>query len=310
MHVLTSSILQFVYVFCGTNFNSAFKDYVPEQVVFKGFREGVVQKLLEMQEEKIQTNLRLFDRFSEYEDPEALQNIPNPYIHCVFDDTVADPRCHSADCLNEIAMYGRHYRCCTWINTQHGIHSHSLFLSHSSRLYCQYALASMCIFCRSVRHSSALFWSAKQSQHISLFPLSTCLIFFVLHSGHALNPGFRANADVAVTFEQMQKNQKETVREEWFNFFSKKGIFDSWLGMHTKDRNFVAYHAAAISLPLEDRLFKGQGDPEAPRVKLGCPEYWAMYSNNSSGGTGGGGTKGPSSRGAQVSATGPPDRHQ
>jgi hypothetical protein len=88
---------------------------------FKGFREGVVQKVLEMQEEKIQTNLRLFDRFSEYEDPDALQNIPNPYIHCVFDDTVADPRCHSADCLNEIAMYGRHYRCCTWINTQHGI---------------------------------------------------------------------------------------------------------------------------------------------------------------------------------------------
>lgn len=110
-----------MYVFCGTNFNSAFKDYVPEQVVFKGFREGVVQKVLEMQEEKIQTNLRLFDRFSEYEDPDALQNIPNPYIHCVFDDTVADPRCHSADCLNEIAMYGRHYRCCTWINTQHGI---------------------------------------------------------------------------------------------------------------------------------------------------------------------------------------------
>jgi hypothetical protein len=113
--------------------------------------------------------------------------------------------------------------------------------------------------------------------------------------------GFRANADVAVTFEQMQKNQKETVREEWFNFFSKKGIFDTWLGTHTKDRNFVAYHAAAISLPLEDRLFKGQGDPEAPRVKLGCPEFWAMYSNNNGGG---------GSRGAHVNASGPPDQHR
>jgi len=44
---------------------------------------------------------------------------------------------------------------------------------------------------------------------------------------------------VAITYEQMQKNQKETCREEWFNFFDKKGTFDSWLQMHTADRHFV-----------------------------------------------------------------------
>jgi hypothetical protein len=208
----------FVYVFAGTKFNSAFKAYVPDKVVFKGFREGVVTEIMAKQEEKIELNLRLFDRFNEYEDPEALQMLPNPYIHCVFDDCVADKQCHQAEILDELAFYGRHYRCSTWINTQHG---------------------------------------------------------------HALNPGFRNNADVAVTFEQMQKNQKETVREEWFNFFSKKSEFDAWLGMHTKDRNFVAYHAAAISLPIELRLFKGQGDPSAKPLKLGSKEFWKMYSKDS-----------------------------
>lgn len=135
-----SAMYPFVYVFCGTNFNSAFKDYVPEQAVFNGFREGVITAIMEKQKEKINTNLRLFDKFSEYEDPQALEMIPNPYIHCVFDDCVADKRCHSAECLDELAMYGRHYRISSWINTQHG---------------------------------------------------------------HALNPGFRNNADVATTFEQM-----------------------------------------------------------------------------------------------------------
>lgn len=79
----------------------------------------------------------------------------------------------------------------------------------------------------------------------------------------------------------MQKNQKETVREEWFNFFSKKSEFDAWLSIHTKDRNFVAYHAAAISLPIELRLFKGQGDPSAKPLKLGSKEFWKMYSKDS-----------------------------
>lgn len=62
-------------------------------------------------------------------------------------------------------------------------------------------------------------------------------------------------------------------------------MFESWLGQHTKDRNFVAFHAAAINLPLEHRLFKGQGDPEAPVVKLGCREFWVMMEKgNKSGG--------------------------
>jgi len=110
----------YVYIFSGTNFNSAFSDYVPDQVVFPGFQEGVVNLILETQTNKITTNLRLFERYQEFEDPDVLQMIPNPYIHCVFDDCVADKRCHNAECLDELAFYGRHYRTCAWINTQHG----------------------------------------------------------------------------------------------------------------------------------------------------------------------------------------------
>lgn len=42
--------------------------------------------------------------------------MPNPYIHCVFDDCTADPHLHNSYTLNELAMYGRHYRCGSWIN--------------------------------------------------------------------------------------------------------------------------------------------------------------------------------------------------
>lgn len=39
----------YVYIFAQTKFNNAFSDYVPEEVVFKGFKESAVQKLLEIQ---------------------------------------------------------------------------------------------------------------------------------------------------------------------------------------------------------------------------------------------------------------------
>lgn len=39
----------FVYVFAQTKFNNAFSSYCPEDVVFKGFKESAVQKLLDIQ---------------------------------------------------------------------------------------------------------------------------------------------------------------------------------------------------------------------------------------------------------------------
>lgn len=129
-----------MYIFAQTRFNNAFGDYVPEQAVFKGYNDGVINSILEMQESKIRTNQRLFERYSEHEDENALELIPNPFIHCLFDDTVADIQVHHSERLSELAYYGRHFKVSCWINTQHG---------------------------------------------------------------HALSPGFRANADVAVTFQQV-----------------------------------------------------------------------------------------------------------
>ena len=201
-------------MFAQTNFNGAFTDYVPSEVVFKGFNEGVISKIMEEQARKITINRRLFDKYSEFEDEEALYQIPNPYIHILFDDTVADRQVHDSDVLNELAYYGRHFRLSTWVNTQHG---------------------------------------------------------------HALNPGFRANADVAVSFEQIQKNQRDTVREEFLNFFTRKRDFDTFFDDHTEKRKFLAIHTADMELPWYQRIYGGISDPAVKPLKLGCAQFWKMH---------------------------------
>lgn len=204
----------FCYVFAQTNFNGAFHAYVPKECIFQGYNEAVLYKIMEEQVRKIKINLRLFERFSEFEDDEALLNIPNPYTFVLFDDTVAERQVHDSGVLNEIAYYGRHFRLGSWINTQHG---------------------------------------------------------------HALNPGFRANADVAVTFMQHQRNQRETVRDEFMNFFDKKWQFEEFLDEHTVDNQFLAVHLGDNKKRVRERLYKGLSDPDVQPVKLGCFEYWRMY---------------------------------
>lgn len=109
-----------VYIFAQTSFTGAFHSYVPEDAIFGGYSEGALWNLLKAQEEKIKINLRLYDKFAEFEDTTALQNIPNPYVHINFDDTVAQKGVHDSEALNEFAYYGRHYCFSTWINSQHG----------------------------------------------------------------------------------------------------------------------------------------------------------------------------------------------
>lgn len=210
----------YVYVFAQTRFTNAFRKYVPGEAIFKGYNEGVMHALLQEQERKIKVNQRLFDRYSEYEDDNALDLIPNPYVHLLFDDTVAERQVHDSEVLNELAFYGRHYKLSIWVNSQHG---------------------------------------------------------------HALHPGFRANSDVAVSFQQAQKNQRDTIREEYMNFFPRKCHFDSYFDTYTANRHFLAVQLADISLPWNERLYSGVGDPEVKPLKLGCPEYWRDYEEKKAG---------------------------
>lgn len=223
----------FVYFFCGTVFNSAFKKYAPKDALIKGYSEALVNKILEAQEQKIEANLRLYERFSQYEDEELLKMIPNPYVHIMFDDTAADVRTHDSTALKEIAMYGRHYRASNWISTQHG---HAL---HPGKLFIY-------------------------------------LLFRSIHINIIIS-GFRNNADVAISYKQVQKNQRETLRDEWLNSFQQFGVFNEWLDYNTQDRNFIAVHAADIVSPWQETIYKGVCDPKVEPLKLGCAKYWEMY---------------------------------
>jgi hypothetical protein len=205
----------YVYFFASTRFASQFSAYAPEQAIHKGFSEAVLWKLLSIQEQKIRTNLRLYDYWSQYEDPNMLANIPNPYIYMLWDDTIGGRLVHDSDALNDVAYFGRHFRTSGWINTQHG---------------------------------------------------------------HAIHPGFRANTDVSIGFQQAQWNQRETYRREYMSFLENKGIFDKLYDEFTSDRQFIAIDLAAIEKQWHERMYVGCPDPDVAPIKVGCAEYWAEFS--------------------------------
>jgi hypothetical protein len=205
----------YVYFFAQTRFASQFADYAPEQAIHKGFSEGVLWKLLQIQEDKIKYNLRQYEYWSQYEDPNMLANIPNPYIYMLWDDTIGGRLVHDSEILNDIAYFGRHYRTSGWINTQHG---------------------------------------------------------------HAIHPGFRANTDVAIGFQQAQWNQRETYRREYLSFLENKGVFDNLYDEFTKDRQFIAIDLASIEKEWDERMFIGCPDPDVRPLKVGCQEYWTEFS--------------------------------
>jgi len=205
----------YVYFFAQTRFASQFADFAPEQAIHKGFSEGVLWKLLQIQEDKIKYNLRQYEYWSQYEDPNMLANIPNPYIYMLWDDTIGGRLVHDSEILNDIAYFGRHYRTSGWINTQHG---------------------------------------------------------------HAIHPGFRANTDVAIGFQQAQWNQRETYRREYLSFLENKGVFDNLYDEFTKDRQFIAIDLASIEKEWDERMFIGCPDPDVRPLKVGCQEYWTEFS--------------------------------
>lgn len=205
----------YVYFFAQTRFASQFADYAPPQAIHKGFSEGVLWKLLSIQEEKIKYNLRQYEYWSQYEDPNMLANIPNPYIYMLWDDTIGGRLVHDSEVLNDIAYFGRHYRTAGWINTQHG---------------------------------------------------------------HAIHPGFRANTDIAIGFQQAQWNQRETYRREYLSFLENKRTFDNLYDEFTADRQFIAIDLASIEKKWEERMFIGCPDRDVRPLKVGCQEYWTEFS--------------------------------
>lgn len=205
----------YVYFFAQTRFASQFVDYGPEQAIHKGFSEGVLWKLLQIQEEKIRYNLRQYDYWSQYEDPMMLANIPNPYVYFLWDDTIGGRLVHDSEILNDVAYFGRHYRTSGWINTQHG---------------------------------------------------------------HAIHPGFRANTDIALGFQQAQWNQRETYRREYLSFLENKRTFDELYDEYTKERQFIAIDLASIEREWDERIFIGCPDPDVKPIRVGCQEYWQEFS--------------------------------
>lgn len=205
----------YVYFFAQTRFASQFAEYAPEQAIHKGFSEGVLWKILSIQEEKIRFNLRQYEYWSQYEDETMLANIPNPYVYMLWDDTIGGRLVHDSEILNDVAYFGRHYRTSGWINTQHG---------------------------------------------------------------HAIHPGFRANTDIALGFQQAQWNQRETYRREYLSFLENKRTFDNLYDDFTKDRQFIAIDLASIEKEWDERIFIGCPDPKVKPLKVGCQEYWSELS--------------------------------
>jgi hypothetical protein len=94
--------------------------------------------------------------------------------------------------------------------------------------------------------------------------------------GHAVNTGLRGNCDLAFGFAQVQKNQRDTFRDEYWGFAGTKGAFDKMYDSLTEDFHFVALHNAMINrCNKKEVVYHGQPDRDdtAP-VMLGSQEFW------------------------------------
>lgn len=88
-------------------------------------------------------------------------------------------------------------------------------------------------------------------------------------------------------FRQFQKNQRETVHEEYFSSMNKKD-FMPFFDAQTAGRRFLAQHAGDVDSKFESTIFVGKSDPAVPSVKLGSAYFWKlMDKSQSSTGTGG-----------------------
>lgn len=94
--------------------------------------------------------------------------------------------------------------------------------------------------------------------------------------GHAVNTGLRGNCDLAFGFQQVQKNQRDTFRDEYWGFAGTKGTFDTLFDQLTEDMHFVALHnAMAAKTNKMDIVYHGSPDPkDCDPVMLGSQEFW------------------------------------
>lgn len=100
--------------------------------------------------------------------------------------------------------------------------------------------------------------------------------------GHAVNTGLRGNTDLAIGFAQIQKNQRETFRDEYMGFAGKKSHFDTLYDGLTQDRHFVALHLANSSVENRfDILYHGTPDPkDTEPIKLCTRDFWDRLSDD------------------------------
>ena len=94
--------------------------------------------------------------------------------------------------------------------------------------------------------------------------------------GHAVNTGLRGNCDLAFGFSQVQKNQRDTFREEYWGFAGTKGTFDYLYDTLTEDFHFVALHNAMINRKNKFEVaYHGSPDRhDTDPVMLGSQEFW------------------------------------
>jgi len=98
--------------------------------------------------------------------------------------------------------------------------------------------------------------------------------------GNKINPGFRNNADVAVTFSQVQKNQRECVYENYLSYFHPKSEFNKFLNKWTDEYGFIALLNGVPSLSWAERIFVGAPQKKILTVRMGSAAFWREMAKN------------------------------
>ena len=83
-------------------------------------------------------------------------------------------------------------------------------------------------------------------------------------------------------YRQFQKNQRETVHEEYFSAMPKKE-FMPFFDAQTAGRRFVAQHNADIESGFAETVYCGKADPGVAPIKLGSAFWWKMMEDDTNG---------------------------
>lgn len=106
-------------------------------------------------------------------------------------------------------------------------------------------------------------------------------IFTILSTQYALDidPGLRMNADYVFVFNDIDRNSRKRLYENFFGIFPSQSAFDKVMDVCTEDYRCLVLHRRSPSNKIEDRVFWYKARDRG-NFRVGSPAFWKYHMIN------------------------------